>query len=209
LNKQLRLKEYFLYICIIKRRRLNRMPKIIAKKQDWINLGYKLFSEQGVSAIVVEKMAEKLNVNKSSFYWHFKTKKEFLKQLTMFWVNTETERIIKLTNSKKSTLQKFKTLVAETYKQKPFLDFNFYLKRYARKDKGIQVIIDKIDKQRIEYVNNLLQEMGYSKQEAKVKSTLLYKHLIGYHEMIRYKRQSADYLKEVKIELTQFIKYLI
>ena len=54
------------------------MPKIIAKKQDWINLGYKLFSEKGIAGIVVEKMASILNVNKSSFYWHFKTKKEFV-----------------------------------------------------------------------------------------------------------------------------------
>lgn len=183
------------------------MPKIIAKKQDWINLGYKLFSEQGVSGIVVEKMADKLNVNKSSFYWHFKSKKEFIEQLTIFWVNTETEQIIKLTNVKKTTLQKFKTLVAEIYKQKPFLDFNFYLKRYATKDNRIQIIIDKIDKQRIEYVKNLLQEMGYSKQDASIKTALLYKHLIGYHEMIRYKKQSNDYQKKVKIELNQFIKY--
>lgn len=112
------------------------MPKIIAKKQDWVNLGYKLFSEQGISGIVIEKMAEKLKVNKSSFYWHFKTKKEFIQQLTEFWISNETEQIIRLTNNENSTVQKFKTLIAETYKKKPFLDFNFYLKRYARKEKN-------------------------------------------------------------------------
>lgn len=183
------------------------MPKVVAKKQDWINLGYKLFSEQGVSGIIVEKMALELKVNKSSFYWHFKTKKEFIEQLTLFWISKETEQIINLTNDKNTTLAKFKTLVAEIYKQKPFLDFTFYLKRYATKEKKTQIIIDKIDNQRVEYVKNLLQEMGYSTKEASVKSTLLYKHLIGYHELIRYKRQSKDYLKEVKMELNQFIEY--
>ena len=183
------------------------MPKIIAKKQDWINLGYKLFSEQGVTGINVEKMARKLKVNKSSFYWYFKTKKEFIQQLTEFWITIETEQIIRLTNNENSTLQKFKTLIAGTYKKKPFLDFNFYLKRYARKEKKIQLIIDKIDNQRIEYVKNLLREMGYSMQDANIKSALLYKHLIGYHEMIRYKKQSTDYLREIKIEINQFIKY--
>jgi len=203
----LRLNKYYLYIYIIKRKRLIIMPKIIAKKQDWVNLGYKLFSEQGISGIVIEKMAEKLKVNKSSFYWHFKTKKEFIQQLTEFWITNETEQIIRLTNNENSTLQKFKTLIAETYKKKPFLDFNFYLKRYARKEKKIQLIIDKIDNQRIEYVKNLLREMGYSMQDANIKSALLYKHLIGYHEMIRYKKQSTDYLREIKIEINQFIKY--
>ena len=41
------------------------MPKIIAKKEDWILLGYKLFSEMGMNGIIVEKMALKLKVNKS------------------------------------------------------------------------------------------------------------------------------------------------
>ena len=183
------------------------MPKIIAKKEDWINLGYGLFSEQGGSGIIVEKMAKILKVNKSSFYWHFKTKKEFIELLIIFWTNKETNRIINLTNNKKAGLQKFNTLIALIYKQDPFSDFVFYLKRYARKEKEIQTIIDEIDNQRIEYACKLLQEIGYSKQEAKIKSTLLHKHFIGYHEVIRYKKQSIDYEKEVKLELNQFIKY--
>lgn len=183
------------------------MPKIVAKKEDWINLGYRLFSEEGVSGIIVEKMAATLTVNKSSFYWHFKTKKDFIEQLTMFWINNETERIINLTNSKKTGVQKFKTLIVLVYKQDPFLDFIFHLKRYAIKEKKIQIINDKIDSQRIEYTYDLLLEMGYSKQDASIKSKLLYKHFLGYHEMIRNKKQRKDYQKEVKKEINQFIKY--
>ena len=183
------------------------MPKIIAKKEDWVNLGYTLFSEHGVLGIIVEKMAKTLKVNKSSFYWHFKTKKDFIKQLIMFWINKETKQIIKLTNCKKTVTERFETLVALIYKKDPFLDFTFYLKRYGKKEKKIQKIIDDIDNKRIEYASNLLQEMGYSEQDANIKSTLLHKHFIGYHETIRYKKQSPDYQEEVKIELNQIIKY--
>lgn len=183
------------------------MPKIIAKKEDWINLGYKLFSEQGVSGIVVEKMAKKLKVNKSSFYWHFKTKNEFINQLVIFWKNRETDRIINLTNDKKTGLEKFRAIIPLIYKQDPFLDFVFHLKRYARKEKQIQAIIDNINKQRIDYTCIILQEMGYSKKVAKIKAGVLTKHYIGYHEGIRYKEQSIDYEKEVQIELGQIINY--
>lgn len=183
------------------------MPKIIAKKEDWTNLGYKLFSEQGVSGIIVEKMAKTLKINKSSFYWHFKTKKQFIEQLIMIWINNETIQIINLTSNIKTVLIKFNTFIALIYKQNSFLDFIFYLKKYAKEEKKIQKIIDKIDNERIEYANKLLQEMGYSKQEAKIKSTLLHKHFLGYHETIRYKKQSTDYQKEVKLELAQFINY--
>ena len=183
------------------------MPKIVAKKEDWINLGYRIFSEQGASGIIVEKMAKILNVNKSSFYWHFKTQKDFIKNLIMFWIKNETERIIFLSDSKKTGAQKFKTLIDLVYKQDPFLDFIFHLKRYARKEKKAQLQIDQIDNIRIEYTVKLLLEMGYSKQDANIKSKVLYKHFLGYHEMIRNKKQKKNYQKEAKKEINQFIKY--
>ncbi len=141
------------------------MPKIIAKKEDWINLGYKLFSEQGDTGIIVEKMAKILKVNKSSFYWYFKTKTIFIEELILLLKNNETERIINLTNDKKSGIQRLNMLIALIYKQDPYLDFVFYLKRYARKKKDVQAIIDNIDKQRIEYAKNLLQDIGYSEPQ--------------------------------------------
>ena len=183
------------------------MPKIVAKKEDWINLGYRIFSEQGASGIVVEKMARILNVNKSSFYWHFKTRKVFIENLILFWIKNETDRIIILSDSKKTGSQKFKKLIDLVYKQDPFLDFIFHLKRYARKEKKAQLQIDQIDNIRIEYTVKLLLEMGYSKQDANIKSKVLYKHFLVYHEMIRNKKQKKNYQKEAKKEINQFIKY--
>ncbi|RJE74077.1 TetR/AcrR family transcriptional regulator [Reichenbachiella sp. MSK19-1] len=183
------------------------MPKIIAKKGDWVNLGYKLFSENGINGIVVEKMAQKLNVNKSSFYWHFRTKKEFVNEIISFWVSADTNKIIARVESQSSVKEKFTTLVELSFKKDPYLDFVFFLKRYALKDKTIQSLIDQTDNQRINYTKGLLFEMGFSENEALTKATLFYKYLIGYHETIRYKEQGKDYIDEVKKELNQFIKY--
>ncbi len=183
------------------------MPKIIAKKEDWIALGYKLFSENGINGIVIEKMAQKLSVNKSSFYWHFKTKKIFLNEIITFWVSADTNKIISKVESKPLGKEKFIGLVELAFKKEPNLDFIFFLKRYALKDKKIQSLIDKIDSQRINYTKSILIEMGFTENEVLLKASLFYKYLIGYHEMIRYKKQSKDYLNEVKNELNQFIKY--
>lgn len=183
------------------------MPKIIAKKEDWIMLGYKLFSEKGISGIIIEKMALKLKVNKSSFYWHFKTKKDFLNEIISFWVTTDTDKIITTVESKPLAKEKFDGLIALAFKKEPYLDFIFFLKRYALKDKKIQTLIDQIDNQRIDYTKSILIQIGFSESDAFIKATLFYKYLIGYHEMIRYKKQSKNYIEEVKTELNQFIKY--
>ena len=183
------------------------MPKIVAKKQDWITLGYKLFSEKGISGIVIETMAKRLKVNKSSFYWHFKTKKNFITEIIDFWVSADTTKIITEVESKPLGKEKFKALIEIAFKKDPYLDFIFFLKRYALKDKKIQTLINNIDKQRIDYTKGILIEMGFTEAEALKKSTLFYKYLIGYHEMIRYKKQSKEYVSEIKVELNQFIEY--
>ncbi len=183
------------------------MPKIVAKKEDWIKLGYGLFSEQGVSGIIVEKMAKTLKINKSSFYWHFKTKNDFIDELIQYWIDLETERIIRTTDSIKAGLEKFKSHINLIYKQDLYWDFNFFLKQYARKEKRIQAIIDKVDTQRLMFAQNLLEEMGYSEEDANIKAKVLHKHYIGYHDTLRNKKQSADYQKELKKELNQIIKY--
>ena len=184
------------------------MPKIIATKKEWIYLGYTQFSEQGVAGIIVEKMAKKLNVNKSSFYWHFKTKKDFINEIISYWVLTNTNQIITLTDNETSGKEKFERLIELSFKKEPHLDFIFFLKRYALKNKKIQSIIDRIDNQRIEYTKNILIEMNFSPSEATLKSALFYKYLIGYHEMIRYKKQPKNYIQEVHKELQQFINPL-
>ena len=183
------------------------MPKIIATKQDWIQLGYKQFAEHGIKGIVVEKMASILSVNKSSFYWHFKTKKYFVEEIINQWIESDTNGIISSINIDLSGAEKFDKLVEFSFKKEPYLDFIFFLKRYALKNKKIQVLIDEIDIQRIEYTKMILVEMGFSAVTADAKAKLFYKYLIGYHEMIRYKKQRKDYTIHVKKELNQFIKY--
>lgn len=183
------------------------MPRIVAKKRDWIKLGYKLFAEQGLFGIVVEKMAKELRCNKSSFYWHFKTKKEFIYQIAIFWMENETKKIITMTDGESSVAHKLDKLIEITYKKMPFLDFTFYLKRYAIKEQRVSEIIDEVNELRVNYVQNLLTETGYSQKEAKIRASLLYKHLIGYHEMMRYKDQGVGYVAKVKNELSIIITY--
>jgi hypothetical protein len=79
-------------------------------------------------------------------------------------------------------------LIELSFKKDPFLNFNFFLKRYALKDKNIPSVIDKIAHQRIEYTKNILIEIYFPKDQATSKSQLFYKYLIGYHAMMRYKK---------------------
>lgn len=181
------------------------MPKTVAQKEDWISLGFKLFAETGIGGINVEKMATRLKCNKSSFYWHFTTKDEFVDEIIKFWIYRDTKAIIEATNKGKTPASKFRILIAEIFKEDPTIDFIFYLKRYGQKRKDVQALIDEIDTKRIQFVEDLFRDFGLSPEESKSKSALFYKYLIGYHEMNRYKKIDKNYIDLVIEDLLQFL----
>jgi len=181
------------------------MPKQITQKKDWIKLGYSLFSKEGIKGINIEKMAKKLACNKSSFYWYFKTKAIFIDEIVRYWIQNETEQVINYTNKGSSINEKIAKFLTIAFKNDPYLEFIFYLKRYAIKNTKYQLIIDDIDERRLNYTTKLFTELGYSKKEATIKASIFYKYLIGYHEMIRHKKQTKNYLNEVKTELKHFL----
>lgn len=181
------------------------MPKIVATKVQWIQLGYQLFSENGIKGVNVDEMSKSLKCNRSSFYWHFKSKKDFINELVEYWINTYTLEVITKVDTKDNPKEKLLKLFEIVFKKDLSLDFIFYLKKYGQKNEQIQKIIDRIDRKRITYGSSILKEMGFSKEEAKVKSSIIYKYLIGYHEFMRYKKQPENYLEEVFKEL-DFLK---
>ena len=187
-----------------KRNRLD-MPKIVASKIDWVKLGYKLFSESGEIGLNVDKMSRLLKCNKSSFYWHFKTKRDFIQDLIEYWIELDTTKVIQEVDEQEFPKEKLLRLIEMVFRKDSDLDFIFYLKKYSQKNEAVQVVVDRIDKERIVFVRNLLMELGYSKEQVKIKASIFYKYLIGYHEMIRYKKQKKNYLSEVLVEINQFI----
>lgn len=182
------------------------MPRIVADKMDWVKLGFKLFAAHGISGIIVDKMANKLKCNRSSFYWHFSSKKGFMDEIVEYWKETDTNEIIALTQNGHTASERFRTLIKIVFKADPNIDFIFHLKRYAIGKKNIQRVIDGIDTQRMEYVAALLRDLGHDESEAPEKAEIFYKYLIGYHEMIRYKKQEKDYEEKVYTELRHFIR---
>lgn len=181
------------------------MPKIVASKIDWVKLGYKLFSESGEIGLNVDKMSRLLKCNKSSFYWHFKTKRDFIQDLIEYWIELDTTKVIQEVDEQEFPKEKLLRLIEMVFRKDSDLDFIFYLKKYSQKNEAVQVVVDRIDKERIVFVRNLLMELGYSKEQVKIKASIFYKYLIGYHEMIRYKKQKKNYLSEVLVEINQFI----
>ena len=52
---------------------------------DWIQAGYALLAEQGIKALKIDRLCERLGVTKGSFYWHFADMASYRAALAHAW----------------------------------------------------------------------------------------------------------------------------
>ncbi|MFS4418598.1 TetR/AcrR family transcriptional regulator [Maribacter sp. 2307ULW6-5] len=183
------------------------MPKIIATKNDWVEAGLKKFSETGPDGLIVERLAKEINVNKSSFYWHFKTKKDYIDDIISLWIKRSTQDIIDSVEAESNAVLKFEKLIELCFNKKPYIDFFFHLKKYGSERPDVKKLLDEIDAIRIAFTENLLSEMGFNNVESRIKARVFYKYLLGHHEMSRYKVSDFKDIIKAREEIQTFIDY--
>src|SRR5260370_41438559 len=52
---------------------------------DWIELGFELLAEEGLSGIKIDRLCARMGVTKGSFYWHFTDLRAYLEALADRW----------------------------------------------------------------------------------------------------------------------------
>ncbi|WP_309103890.1 TetR/AcrR family transcriptional regulator [Microbacterium sp.] len=62
-------------------------------RDDWARAGFEMFTESGLDAVAVERVALRIGATKGSFYWHFRDRRELVDAVLERWL-AETEEII-------------------------------------------------------------------------------------------------------------------
>ena len=57
--------------------------------EDWIDAGLTLIAEEGLRAVKIDRLCERLGVTKGSFYWHFSDIRGYLDALSEAWAQEQ------------------------------------------------------------------------------------------------------------------------
>ena len=184
------------------------MPATKVKKIKWIKLGLKLFSIKGAEGINVEQMATKLDCNKSSFYWHFKTKKKFLNEVIQHWYKTSTTPLIEQLYKENVPKDKFEKFIRQTFKNTSRNDLMHHLRKLSQSDIMIKELLNDLNAERLNYISSLIKDLGYSKADADLKAEILMSFYVGWVELTNCKTIIDDDDIEHAIDLIKaFIKF--
>lgn len=145
-------------------------------KTDWIDQGLRTLASGGVGALKVGAMADKLNVSRGSFYWHFADIADFKSALLRSWQERMTDQVIQDVAGKDEP-DRLKYLLKRAFAARPRLDRA--IRTWATEDRSVAAIVASVDAERIAYIARLLVVAGAARKLALARATFLYWAYLG------------------------------
>jgi AcrR family transcriptional regulator len=152
-------------------------------RQDWIDAAVKLFSEEGIDAVMVEPIAQRLEVTRGSFYWHFKNREHLLEEILAYWSEHCTSVMLAQIEPLDDIIDVVLTLFEMWMKDEPFAPhLDAAVRDWARRSPQVREAVAQADDVRSRAIAEAFRRSGYGEREALIRARILYNMQIGYYE---------------------------
>lgn len=146
-------------------------------KEDWLREGAYVIAEDGAAGLTIDTLCNRLQVTKGSFYHHFKNYQDFKTALLNFWEQESTLRIIEAVEQTENAINKLDYLLKITANFPEPLEKSF--RAWAMQDEEVGQYQQRIDQQRMSYVETLCLEVTPTENQAKILARILYTVFVG------------------------------
>lgn len=166
-------------------------------KSDWLQEALIALEEEGVDGIKVERLAKRLKISKSGFYWHFKNREDLIVEIIDYWAHEYTEVVTTNTQFQSAPpLQRLEKIM-EMIIDADLTRFELEMQAWAKSDARIMKKIQQVYEMRLDFSRDIFRELGFKGVELEVRTRMF----IGYHVWERLTFQT-----ESKKELRKYIK---
>ncbi|WGW13980.1 TetR/AcrR family transcriptional regulator [Saxibacter everestensis] len=155
----------------------------VVSREDWVEHAYSVFITEGISALTVEGLAQRLSISKGSFYWHFKNRRDLVTAVLDQWERLATDAVIEASNASGPSGEHrlealFRRLAAEDDARPS--EQSLYS---AGNEPAVQAVLERVTERRIGYVAELLGVCGFDKDEARRRAVLSLSILLGLRQL--------------------------
>ncbi len=154
-------------------------------RDDWLQLALDVLVSDGIGEVKVLKLAKRLDVSRSSFYWYFKSRQDLLDALLAHWNATNTAAILRHAEAPKPTIT---AAVAHLFRC--FIDpdlfspqLDFAIREWSRRSGKVRRVLDRADDARLHALTRMFARHDYAPEEADTRARVLYFMQIGYYSL--------------------------
>lgn len=152
-------------------------------REDWLQAALDTLVADGLGEVKILRLADRLGVSRSSFYWYFQSRQDLLDALIAHWDATNTGALVRHASAAQPTIT-----AAICHVFRCFLDadlfspkLDFAMRDWSRRDPAVRRALDRADSQRIEALRAMFARYDYGERDAYVRARILYYMQIGYY----------------------------
>ena len=175
-------------------------PRI--SKRDWLHAALETLEIGGIDAVRVERLASRLRISKSGFYWHFKDRSELLKEVLNYWSTEYTGSVLQDKTLAEMDAAKRLHTVAELVWEHNLAKYDLAIRIWAKHDLIAKRAVVKVNKLRMDYIRLCFSELGFKGDELEMRTMLFVCYTTWESPMFgKLKKQKWNKMKKRRIKL--------
>jgi len=157
------------------RRRLSRA--------DWVEMATEVLASEGLPAVAVEPISERLGVTKGSFYAHFANRDELVGAVLERWKAVDTDQVLGCLDQIDDPRERLAR----------FLEFGFERRHWGRvfaalcatsSDPKVEAFMQQVRNGHLDYLERALRQLGLPRSDAHDRATLIYSTYVGFWRLV-------------------------
>lgn len=173
----------------------NLVPKIPA--ETWLATARSVLAEEGIAAVKVDSLAQRLGVTRGGFYHHFRDRADLLEQLLAHW--EEVALFLPPGRAPRDPAEALAVIDAQVRHLIEERDydprFDMAVRAWAQADAAVAAAVERMDRRRIAAMTRIFVALDCDRHEAAIRARVLYFHQIGYYA-IGVKATAAARMRE-------------
>lgn len=147
---------------------------------DWIQAGYALLADEGLRALKIDRLCNRMGVTKGSFYWHFTDMAGYRGALVEAWGQQRGEehqiyrQIVDLAPRERLS-RMIATLVTPRHWK-----LERAMREWARTDESVAAGVDAADRRVLRQVRQAFVDLGFDAEEAELRARTTFAAGIGF-----------------------------
>jgi AcrR family transcriptional regulator len=151
-------------------------PPLRLSREKWLARALYALVKHGERVLTVEALVREIGVSRGSFYWHFRDRSDFVRQLVQYWSATYTENVPKQVEAVAGTVSDRLLALMDMIVRSEGNLYEVAVRAWASHDPLAAELVKKVDQFRIDYVRSLFSKMGFENEEleARVRAFVVY-----------------------------------
>ena len=168
----------------------------------WLEAACTALVDKGVQAVKIQLLAATLDISRTSFYWHFRDRKDLLAALVEEWTSKNTGAFLAACEAQTDTPAEAALNVISIFLDRHVFDpkLDFAMRSWALQDASIMDKVRQADEDRLAALRHMMERHGYEAIDADVRARTMYLVQTGYIAM--------QVEESIELRMTRIPKYV-